>query len=332
MILFLATVIEQLDLALEHISKGDVHNARFGLMLTDNAIELVLHQIAKDKARECEFRSYLQKVCKHQSALNKALGRSFEHKVKFGRLEGHLGDEAAETIRTLHSYRNEVYHVGLQHERILPALSHFYLDVVCSSLATFEPRYLSWGPDLKLPARAQKYFRGDKFMPWQRDDFREACAAMAAINAHDPVATIHTLASHLDEVIEQQNVYIGIVAKGVYADQERTRDQAVVETQAWALAFSEEGNAFARERGFSGSMIQLIEWLGRHYPIKVRRDPVGSWRKQADTLRFGKSAHRALAHYHSFMMETAAFREMIEEAAGAAEREIDAAIDRLRGK
>jgi len=50
MLLFLASVIEQLDLALEQISKVDVHYARFGMMLTDNAVELILHQIAKDKA------------------------------------------------------------------------------------------------------------------------------------------------------------------------------------------------------------------------------------------------------------------------------------------
>jgi len=49
MIMFLAGVLEQLDLALEHIAKGDDHNARFGLMMTDNALELVLHQITKDK-------------------------------------------------------------------------------------------------------------------------------------------------------------------------------------------------------------------------------------------------------------------------------------------
>ena len=49
MLLFLASVIEQLDLALEQISKGDVHYARFGMMLTDNAVELILHQIAKTR-------------------------------------------------------------------------------------------------------------------------------------------------------------------------------------------------------------------------------------------------------------------------------------------
>jgi hypothetical protein len=38
MLLFLAAVLEQLDLALEHVSKRDVHNARFGLMLTDTRV------------------------------------------------------------------------------------------------------------------------------------------------------------------------------------------------------------------------------------------------------------------------------------------------------
>jgi hypothetical protein len=49
-LLVLATVLEQLDLALEHILKRDIHNARFGLMLTDSARELVLHQIAKTRS------------------------------------------------------------------------------------------------------------------------------------------------------------------------------------------------------------------------------------------------------------------------------------------
>src|SRR5215469_6768341 len=78
MVPFLATVLEQLDLALEHISKGDIHNARFGVMLTDNAIELVFHQIAKDKAFKVKMYSYGREEYQHQAALNNALGRAFD--------------------------------------------------------------------------------------------------------------------------------------------------------------------------------------------------------------------------------------------------------------
>jgi hypothetical protein len=72
MLLFLATILEQLDLALEHILKRDVHNARFGLMLTDNALELVLHQIAKDTANDRSFYAWRQEVDPHQAALDRA--------------------------------------------------------------------------------------------------------------------------------------------------------------------------------------------------------------------------------------------------------------------
>ena len=52
MFLFLAGVVEQLDLALEHINKGDVHNARFGLMLTDNALGYGDSLLNPQKARD----------------------------------------------------------------------------------------------------------------------------------------------------------------------------------------------------------------------------------------------------------------------------------------
>lgn len=116
MLLFLASVIEQLDLALGQIGKSDVHNARFELMLTDNALELILHQIAKDKASELKMFSFKEKGYAHKAALDKALGRNFDAKVKFARIEKRLSDKLAQTITVLHDYRNEVYHVGLKHK------------------------------------------------------------------------------------------------------------------------------------------------------------------------------------------------------------------------
>src|SRR5258708_2368266 len=77
MLLFLATILEQLDLALEHVLKRDIHNARFGLMLTDNALELVLHQMAKDKVNDLKSYPWRCDSLTHQAALDKALGRSF---------------------------------------------------------------------------------------------------------------------------------------------------------------------------------------------------------------------------------------------------------------
>jgi hypothetical protein len=68
------------------------------------------------------------------------------------------------------------------------------------------------------------------------------------------------------------------------------------------------------------------------YPLKFRGDPIPSWHKRAAKLRSETNPHAALRHYHSFMLETTKLRDALMESAAAAEAEIDAAIDRLRGK
>ncbi|MBY5439329.1 hypothetical protein [Rhizobium leguminosarum] len=117
MLKFLVNVIDQMDLALEHIEKGGVHDARFGLMLTDNAVELVLHQIAQ-QSRLKAYR-HLDEKFQYRKELEEALGRSFEGKLKYARIEGQVTDEQSRTITIMHSFRNDLYHLGVQYESIL---------------------------------------------------------------------------------------------------------------------------------------------------------------------------------------------------------------------
>jgi hypothetical protein len=60
MLLYLANILDQLDLALEHLKKEDPNNARFSLMLSDNVVELLLHQTAKDKRMELRQFSHVR--------------------------------------------------------------------------------------------------------------------------------------------------------------------------------------------------------------------------------------------------------------------------------
>lgn len=332
MLLFLASVIEQLDLALEHIGKGDIHNARFGLMLTDNALELVLHQIAKDRSSDLMMLSLLRKTYPHEEALAKALGRNFDAKLKFAKIEKSLSDELAQTITIMHGYRNEVYHVGLKHESILPALSKFYFDATCTFLESYQPPRLSWNSGLQLPDRAKRYLGGDNFVTADFGDFSKACRTLKKACNHNTRYTISTLANALDEIISLQDTCIDIVAAGVYEGQRRTRNVAVAETQAWRLAFSEEGKAFALKGKFRGNPLQLIEWLKKNYRFEYKSDPIPSWRTLAAKLRANKNPHRALSNYQSFLASTAFIRETLEESATAAEREIDMLVDIARGK
>ncbi len=332
MLLFLASVLEQLDLALEHVSKRDVHNARFGLMLTDNAVELVLHQIAKDKATELKMWAHKRDQYPNQKPLEKAMGRKFGEKVKFARLEGRLNPKVARSIQIMHEYRNEVYHIGLQHEEILPELAAFYLDIACEFIATYKTMGLGWGSGQTMPERAKKYFKGEGFFPGSWEDFRAGCSSIRRGNGHIPSQTVTALVDHLEQVINEQDLCINIVADGVYEGQQRTRDRAVVETQAWGLAFSEQGKALAAKQEWNGSVLGWVEWLADNHKFAVQSDPISAWRNQLTNLSAKTNAHAALDHYYSFIVETAELRDALSDSATAAEAEIDAAVDRMRGK
>lgn len=331
MLLFLAGVVEQLDLALEHIGKRDAHNARFGLMLTDNAVELLLHQIVKDKRAEAASWRYQDKPYPYESQLRKAFLGSFSDKVAFARIEGTLDDESARTFNTLHNYRNDVYHAGLAHEGILLALARLYFNTSCAYISRYEPMGIGWASDQTMPERAQKYFNGDRTFPGKREDFTEACKAMAAANAFDPGEVAEILADDMDQVIEYMDTCIQIVADGVYQGQQTTRDQAILDTQAWDLAFSDEGKAFVAELGFEGHPVRSVDLIIEKYRFPVRRDPIPSWHERSKKLRAIIDPHLALESYQSFVTQTGPLRAALEQSASAAEAEIERAVDEMRG-
>ena len=332
MLLFLASLVEQLDLALEHIAKGDVHNARFGLMLTDNALELVLHQIVKEKRTEAAGWRYRDDPYRYEAQLRKAFLGSFSDKVAFARLDASLDPRLARTFNILHDYRNEVYHAGLAHEDILPSLAQFYFDAGCAFISTYQPQGLGWGSSQKMPERAKKYFDGDRHFPAKGDDFTEACKAMIQANGFDAVSLIAVLSNDVDRIIDDIDTCIQICADGVYVGQQTSRDEAVLSTQAWDLAFADEGKDFLAVRGFKGSMMEAIDFLGREYPLRYRRDPIPGWHAQAKKLRSKGDPHSALDHYRDFIEQTGSLRAALEQSAAAAEAEIEPASDRMRGK
>lgn len=332
MLLFLAGVAEQLDLALEHIGKGDVHNARFGLMLTDNALELVLHQIVKDKRAEAGSWRYREKPYSYETQLRKAFLGSFSDKVAFARLDAGLDPQTARTFNILHEYRNEIYHAGLAHHAILLSLARLYFHTSCAFLSRYEPMGFGWGSRQKMPERAQKYFKGDRMFPGRREDFAEACKAMAVASGFDAGQVVEVLADDMDQIADYMDTCLQIVADGVYQGQQTTRDEAILSTQAWDLAFDEEGKAFAAENGFEGNALQSVDFLIEKFPFCYRRDPIPSWQTQAKKLRAMADANIALDYYQSFVKQTGPLRAALEQSAAAAEAEIEAASDRMRGK
>lgn len=157
MLKFLANTLEQLDLALDQLAIADTNYKRFTLMLVDNVVELTLHRHAQDISNEQKYFKYSKKPPYPPEIIQAALGQSFEAKAKFAQKSGLLTPIETQSIVTLHSFRNEVYHQGIAHEPILPAISLFYFKSACHFLGNLKIGGVTWRMGEPIPHRAKKY-------------------------------------------------------------------------------------------------------------------------------------------------------------------------------
>lgn len=334
MLSFLANNIEQLDLALEHIVQGDANNARFGLMLTDNVVEITLHQMATDQRKDIKHNAYryTKKPFPHETELTAALGRHFDAKVRFAQLRGILSGEEAESFNILHNVRNEVYHVGIRHEVLLPAVAGFYFRLAGTFLAKYKPPFFGFSSSQKLPARAKKYFKGDRFFSGAPGQYETACRLLAKKASFRAPTLVTALANHMATVIEQQDSSIDLLSQ---VPRKTTRDDAVRSTQAWAIAFTDKGREFGRKyiaqhRWKPANNLDYLAMLAREYPFKVRHDPIPSWERRTEKLRSESNPHKALKMYRDFMAQTEDLRSLLDEHSALADAYVEEQIDRAR--
>jgi hypothetical protein len=162
-------------------------------------------------------------------------------------------------------------------------------------------------------------------------DYHGACRKLGDSVTVVPSELAATLANHMDEVIEQQDTAIEMIATG--GPERCSRDEAVRDTFAWQIAFTETGKKYAVEHGWTnGSVLDFVNWIGTHYPIPLRRDPISAWRVRSLNLRREKNPHQALKKYRDFMIQTADGRAALEEAHAQVDQYIEEQIDRMRGR
>ena len=328
----LAATIEQLDLALEHLSKGDANNARFALMLLDNLTEITLHNFAQYKRREHESRyRYRDKDAPLDPALAAALNRNFDPKVKFAHSAGIVSEDGQHSVTILHLFRNEVYHIGLQYEPILHALAHFYFGLTCDLHLNCVPRGYSYGPKMTIPERAMPYFSTDGgHYSRGLEQYKAALALLRAKAAANAPALAPVLADHLDDLIEGYNKNIDLIATG--GPHPTSRDDAVVDSQVWPFAFSDEGKRYAQEKNCPPmSVLDHVMWIKANYRWPVSGDPIAGWRRRADGVRHDKDPHKALKKFRDFMDQTEVIRELLSDAAMQVDEYIEMEIQRRRG-
>jgi hypothetical protein len=108
-----------------------------------------------------------------------------------------------------------------------------------------------------------------------------------------------------------------------------SRNEVVLDSQAWRITFTSEGQDFARENSCPVSTVGgYVQWLKEHYSWTIKTDPISSWRKHLSTLKTEKNEHKALGRYVEFMNQTEEFREAIEQSASALDQHVEEQMGR----
>jgi hypothetical protein len=323
---FIAHMIDQLDFALDHIVLQDPNYKRLSLMLIDNALELALHEHAEEKKQRHKYDRELPDP--FRSAMEAALGRHFESKVKFAKITGFLTEEMGQTIVTLHSYRNQLYHRGLMHEEILHSLAMFYFGIACDVMAALPHFGYSWGNRTKIPFRAIKYLGTLPFKDIERT-ISQAWTRLKDVASAIPYNLTNDLHNQLAAVVGETDELLDYLSRG--HPQKMTRDELVMDVQAWSVMFTEKGKEFARSRSTTANTIQgYADWFRDNYPFDIKRDPIKSWNEQSASLKAEKNEHTSLKKYHEFIQRTEGFRRALSESVAAFDAEVDRQIDAAR--
>lgn len=330
--------IDQLDLALDQLALKDRNFDRFAIMLVDNVVELTLHQHALNKQILKDQRYPQGQAEVDVKDLNAALGQNFDAKVSFALKTELLTKPMSQSINWLHSFRNSSYHAGLRHEGILNSLANFYLRTCCDMLVRYRPGYWSFGSE-RVSHRAAKYLGdcdGLEVLFKAGEMFELAWKRIGAVAVNMQCDLIQDLARDLSNTIDRVDTDISFIADnapskgGVY-----TRNEVVVDAQAWAMAFTEKGIQYAQKNGYQGHASfgpALGSWLVEHYTAPFPVDPIPKWKDRLTAISRETNEHKALEKYCNFIKQTQGVRDDIARQARLLDGAIQEQIEWARAK
>jgi hypothetical protein len=321
---FLGPVVEQLDRALVELSADHAINHRHALILVDNAVELLIHRYAVEAAEAPPWRkarlSWQQKQW--------ARGQSFDDKLKVMELLGAMSADERAFARICHTYRNQLYHVGLRHEAIMQALARAYFLLACELFMRLQPRGMSFGKRDRESAIGKRIF-GEKGMGGF-DAIRQIGPDLAGACPSDPDLKT-TLTREADRILDEMVEWLDFLVEG-QRPHVTTKQKELREAQMWH-DFGEAIAAHHEAREKAGLPrdnprpcdVMTLPWKPRHATLPEQR-----WRQQIRDIAKAATDAGALQRYEAFRAKTVYLHGALRRSVGALEEEIERQIDAAR--
>jgi hypothetical protein len=262
--------------------------------------------------------------------IQKAISQNFDLKAKAATKLGLIDSNTCESILYLHTFRNTAYHKGLRHEKILHSLAVFYFKITCQVLANYELSSWSSGNNT-ISHRAVKYLgtgNGHRITP---EMLKNAFIRLDQVVSTLATSLVRDLASEMQQTIKVTDDDLDFISKN--SPQPKTRDEVVLDSQSWNLAFTDDGKSFAAGKSdVPGTVQGFVDWLSQNYHWQIKSDPIPSWQTRLASLSSELDSHAALKKYCDFMRQTDGIRTIISDSAMHLDMHIQQQIDMMRGK
>jgi hypothetical protein len=329
---FRAFCLDQLDCAREHLDHEDVLNGRIAHILSDNVAELILHYQAEHidgfKWSKGAPRQQIERL------VPAALGRDLKPKLRLAKLIGMLTDSEAAFVSINHEYRNEVYHRGLIHDRVIWDLAWHYQGFVCKLLGRVKTFGETYSLEFQVPKRLERFSldKQDLFRtPFSGESrLNEICDSISRKNSQPKNALGDKLSVTILEDIDELNGAIEFVAK--YDRRMKTREQVIVQSQLWSIFGRKElpkgyklipgAPSLASLR--AAGPIDPVVALSQIIRPPVYRDLVPSWKSRGESIALERDPLVALIKYQALRDSFQAVYESVLRGAAGLSDHMDA--------
>lgn len=352
------TIVEQLDRAAVELSIDHPINNRLALILIDNATEITLHGFIAGRS-EMDRRIYLlqeslrsiskeawQRYASDPNNVQvmtpvqrkRALGRSFEDKVKVLCALGKLTFQERQFVLAAHEYRNELYHIGLANDDIIRSIAGHYFLVACDFLIRMGNTGIwrsAYSSNDVYSEVAQRYIPPQDgpmaILNVKLGDLAEQL--IDNLPARMP-ALAETLAQSAQRSIDQLlNNMEFLVRENPFGYDE----EEMVETAQWIKDLSDELeqnniDGLWVDAKYREQFAQVFSELNATWKRRFAKIPVNNWRKRAARIKQEESPLIALALFRHLRQDMQYLEEAIQQAVDELDQWIQQQIDIARGK
>jgi hypothetical protein len=327
--LYILTLVEQLDRAARELATDHPINNRIALILVDNAVELIIHHRLRS---ELQFEHVEQRLTPKQRLM--ARGAFLEGKLNVLERLNKISAQERQFIKICHDYRNELYHVGLKHENIIRAIAAEYFKLACELFVRLPRGGRSWGSNDSLTDVARSYIGTDDHWAFHEvsekklaDNLRAALpAALPGLQStlhQNAEQSIDGIKESLDFLVTNNPNRDGVdeilrLAQFQY-EQTRALARAGIEGTWLTPGYSEAAQKITAEL--------KATWKQRHPSVPIR-----AWHKRAGIILQEKDSLVSLALFQALRTDMTYLENALSDLADDLEGWVQLQIDVARDK